>query len=73
MPQPTAAATGAALKDPRLFREACYVNGAWVASPRNETVNVDNPATGEILGAVPKLGAALIRVPLKLTLGRKSF
>jgi succinate-semialdehyde dehydrogenase/glutarate-semialdehyde dehydrogenase len=61
MPQSTAAATGVALKDPRLFREACYVNGAWIVSPRGETVNVDNPATGEILGAVPKLGAAETR------------
>jgi len=61
MPHTTAAATGVALKDPRLFREACYVNGAWMVSPRNETLNVDNPATGEILGAVPKLGAAETR------------
>jgi succinate-semialdehyde dehydrogenase / glutarate-semialdehyde dehydrogenase len=61
MPHSTATATGVALKDPRLFREACYVNGAWIVSPRGETVSVDNPATGEILGAVPKLGAVETR------------
>ena len=53
------AATGVALKDPRLFREACYIDGAWMTSPTGATINVDNPATGEILGTVPKLGAAV--------------
>src|SRR5579862_7598298 len=57
-------AVGVALKDPRLFREACYINGAWVPSPNNVTVNVDNPATGEILGTVPKLGAAETRAAI---------
>src|SRR5262245_58268864 len=54
-------ATSTAVKDPRLFRQACYINGAWVSSPNNSTINVDNPATGEILGTVPKLGAAETR------------
>src|SRR5437016_6046846 len=44
------------LKDPRLFREACYVDGQWVRAASGQTQNVDNPATGEIIGTVPKLG-----------------
>src|SRR5260221_909966 len=59
------AATGVELKDPRLFREACYVDGAWISSPTAATVKVDNPATGEILGTVPKLGVAETRFAIE--------
>jgi succinate-semialdehyde dehydrogenase/glutarate-semialdehyde dehydrogenase len=48
---------GPGLKDMRLFREACYIDGEWVPS-RDPVINVDNPATGEIIGRVPKLGVA---------------
>src|SRR4030095_3942931 len=58
------AATGVALKDSRLFREACYIDGTWTTSPAGATTNVDNPATGEILGAVPKLGAIETRAAI---------
>lgn len=40
--------------DSRFFREDCYINGAWVGGP--DRIKVDNPATGEIIGSVPKLG-----------------
>jgi succinate-semialdehyde dehydrogenase/glutarate-semialdehyde dehydrogenase len=43
------------LKDPRLFREACYIDGQWVQATSGETQDVDNPATGKIIGTVPKL------------------
>src|SRR5437588_4728649 len=49
------------LKDPRLFREACYVNGQWVQAASGQSLNVDNPATDEIIGTVPKLSAAETR------------
>jgi len=51
----------AQLKDARLFREVCYVDGQWVKAKSGGTVSVDNPATGEIIGSVPKLGAAETR------------
>ena len=44
------------LKDPGLFREACYINGRWVGAGSNETIDVTNPATGETLGTIPKMG-----------------
>ena len=47
------------LKDKKLFREACYVNGEWIRAKSGGFVQVDNPATGEIIGSVPKLGAAV--------------
>jgi len=49
------------LKDPRLFREACYVDGEWVQALSGLSFVVDNPATGEILGKVPDLGTAETR------------
>ena len=45
------------LKDPTLFREACYVNGEWIAADSSETIDVTNPATGDVLGTTPKMGA----------------
>ena len=45
-----------ALKDPSLFKQECYLNGAWVGG--TETTAVTNPATGEVIGHVPKLGQA---------------
>jgi len=60
-----AAASGVALQDSRLFREACYIDGAWLTSAIGATTNVDNPASGEILGRVPKLGAAETRAAIE--------
>src|SRR5687767_14216561 len=42
------------LKDPKLFREQCYIDGEWVGSQK--TFPVNNPATGAVLGTVPDLG-----------------
>jgi succinate-semialdehyde dehydrogenase/glutarate-semialdehyde dehydrogenase len=53
--------TGVALSDAKLFRQSCYVNGAWVDARGGATISVDNPATGEIIGTVPKFGAAETR------------
>jgi succinate-semialdehyde dehydrogenase/glutarate-semialdehyde dehydrogenase len=53
--------TGVQLTDSKLFRQSCYVDGAWVNARGGATINVDNPATGEIVGTVPKFGAAETR------------
>jgi succinate-semialdehyde dehydrogenase/glutarate-semialdehyde dehydrogenase len=49
-------ATAIPLEDRLLFRQSCYIDGAWVESPGSAVIPVDNPATGEIIGTVPKLG-----------------
>jgi succinate-semialdehyde dehydrogenase/glutarate-semialdehyde dehydrogenase len=49
------------LKNPNLFRQQCYIDGAWVDADSGETIAVDNPATGEKLGTVPRMGAAETR------------
>ncbi|WP_434774273.1 NADP-dependent succinate-semialdehyde dehydrogenase [Pseudomonas oryzihabitans] len=46
------------LQDASLFRQQAYVNGAWIDADSGATVSVDNPATGETLGTIPKLGRA---------------
>jgi succinate-semialdehyde dehydrogenase / glutarate-semialdehyde dehydrogenase len=45
------------LKDPKLFRQQCYIDGQWVDAGNRETVPVNNPADNSILGTVPKMGA----------------
>jgi succinate-semialdehyde dehydrogenase/glutarate-semialdehyde dehydrogenase len=46
------------IKDKGLFREQCYINGQWVDADSGKTVEVTNPATGEIIGTIPNMGAA---------------
>ncbi len=45
-----------ALKDSSLFKQECYLNGEWVSG--TDTTEVTNPATGAVIGHVPKLGQA---------------
>lgn len=45
------------LTDAKLFRQQCYINGAWLAAESGETVDVTNPATGDVLGSVPYMKA----------------
>jgi acyl-CoA reductase-like NAD-dependent aldehyde dehydrogenase len=46
-----------ALRDPRLFREFAYVDGAWVAGASGTAIDVTDPADGRRIGAVPALSA----------------
>ncbi len=53
------------LKDQSLFREAALVSGEWVQANADHHIAVDNPATGEIIGHVPKLGTAETRAAIE--------
>ncbi|WP_252346158.1 NADP-dependent succinate-semialdehyde dehydrogenase [Paludibacterium sp. B53371] len=44
------------LKDPSLLRQQCYINGEWQDADNGATIEVTNPATGERLATVPKMG-----------------
>src|SRR5581483_11307411 len=44
-----------------LFRQQCYVDGAWTPARTGATIPVDDPATGHVIGAVPRLTAAEAR------------
>lgn len=39
-----------------LFREQCYVDGAWVQAKAKGTIDVTNPADGSVIGTVPAMG-----------------
>jgi len=49
------------LHDPALFRQQCYINGQWLDAADGGTIPVNNPATGEVIGLVPRMGAAETR------------
>ena len=49
------------LQDSRLLRQQCYVDGVWVDADNRETLPVTNPATGAVLGVVPRCGTAETR------------
>src|SRR5258705_13692845 len=52
------------LQDPKLFRQACYIDGAWIDTSGHGSIDVDNPATGEVVGRVPRLGRAETRAAI---------
>ena len=52
------------LKRPDLFREAALVGPDWVTPEPTRRIAVRNPATGELLGYVPDLGAAETRAAI---------
>ena len=45
------------LKDPSLLRQQCYIDGQWLDADSGQRSDVKNPATGEILGTIPTMGA----------------
>src|ERR1700760_3982611 len=49
------------LQDADLFRRQAYIGGQWCDADNGATLEVNNPATGEILGTVPRMGAAETR------------
>jgi succinate-semialdehyde dehydrogenase/glutarate-semialdehyde dehydrogenase len=44
------------LKDETLFRQQCYIGGEWVGADDGAVVEVNNPATQQVIGSIPKLG-----------------
>jgi succinate-semialdehyde dehydrogenase/glutarate-semialdehyde dehydrogenase len=49
------------LKDQKLFRQQCYIDGQWADADGGETIVVTNPANGAAMGTVPKMGVAETR------------
>ncbi|MET3457679.1 NADP-dependent succinate-semialdehyde dehydrogenase [Pseudomonas kilonensis] len=49
------------LRDSRLFRQQAYIAGVWSDADNEQHIVVNNPATGQTLGHVPKMGAAETR------------
>jgi len=49
------------LKDAALFRQQALIDGIWSDADNAQTLAVTNPASGAVLGTVPKMGAAETR------------
>jgi succinate-semialdehyde dehydrogenase/glutarate-semialdehyde dehydrogenase len=49
------------LKDPLLFRERGFIDGAWETADSGATLPVRNPATHATLGSIPNMGAGETR------------
>ncbi|HAA45815.1 MAG: gabD3 [Halomonas sp. 54_146] len=47
-----------ALKETQLYCPFAYIDGSWVAADSGEQITVLNPATGEVIGDIPRLGKA---------------
>lgn len=45
------------LKDPSLFQQQALINGEWVDADNGKTIDVTNPATGDVIGTIPQMGA----------------
>ncbi len=46
------------LKDGKLLRQQCYIDGQWRDAESGATLDVINPATQKKLGTVPRMGSA---------------
>lgn len=46
------------LNNRKLFQQACLIGGEWVQADNGAMIDVDNPATGEIIGQTPDLSEA---------------
>jgi succinate-semialdehyde dehydrogenase / glutarate-semialdehyde dehydrogenase len=44
------------LKNPDMFQTECFINGKWVGAKSGERTDVFNPATGEVIASIPKMG-----------------
>jgi succinate-semialdehyde dehydrogenase/glutarate-semialdehyde dehydrogenase len=49
------------LKDPSLLKQQSYIAGEWRNADSGGTIDVRNPATGDKIGTVPKMGTAETR------------
>ncbi|TLX11768.1 NAD-dependent succinate-semialdehyde dehydrogenase [Rhizobium sp. MHM7A] len=47
-----------------FLRDAGYINGVWTSGDATKTFDVLNPATGELLGSLPDMGAAETRAAI---------
>src|SRR3954454_8778898 len=52
---------GMLIDDPGLLRDRGYIDGAWAPADSGSTFPVHDPASGELLAEVPRMGAAETR------------
>jgi len=45
------------LQNPNLLRQQCYIDGAWTDAADAATIPVTNPASGEVIATIPRMGS----------------
>lgn len=53
------------LNDHKLFRQQAFIQGEWRDANNQQTIDVTNPANGQLLGTVPKMGADETRAAIE--------
>ena len=53
------------LNDHKLFRQQAFIQGEWRDAIHQQTIDVTNPANGQLLGTVPKMGADETRAAIE--------
>ncbi len=53
------------LRDQNLLRQSCYIDGRWLPASGGATTPIHNPATHEVLGSVPNMGAAETKLAIE--------
>ena len=46
------------LHNPVLFVQQAFIGGEWTGAASGATLDVDNPATGAVIGTIPDCGEA---------------
>ena len=59
------------LNDPTLLIQRCHINGSWCDADSGATMDVTNPATGEIIATVPRMGSAETRRAVRAAAARR--
>ena len=62
------AVTGVTLTDPRLFRQACYVDGVWLAATAGATIAVGSPLPSRSIAVSSMRCESSGSTPLRLAL-----
>ncbi|HSC06609.1 MAG TPA: NADP-dependent succinate-semialdehyde dehydrogenase [Steroidobacteraceae bacterium] len=52
------------LKDSKLLRQKCYIDGEWRDAGGGQAIDVINPATQKKIGTVPRMGTAEARTAI---------
>lgn len=53
------------LNDSQLLKQQVYINGEWVDAANGDSVEILNPATAEVVGRVPNMGAQETRAAIE--------
>ena len=56
---------GVFLQDPTLFRQQCYVDGQWLDAKSGKTIDVVNPADGQVIGTIPAFSGGETRAAIE--------